>query len=162
MATETGVEFIPVARPQDAVVGSDIVVEATNTYLPIFDGAWLEPGTHVTFITGSDRGLGKELATVRKAIDDTTLSRSDLIYLCLIEQIRQDGDGLFVDAIDSGLLRWDQLREIGDLLVGDSPGRTTAEQITLFRNNGGLGVVDVAIAAKIYATAVAQGIGTEI
>jgi alanine dehydrogenase len=162
MRTKLPLRFTPVDEPRAAVEGSDIILEATNTYVPIFDGQWLEPGVHITFITGSDKGLGRELSVVRKALDDETLRRSDLVYMCLREQVRQDRDGLFIDAIDEGTVGWEQLHELGDLLVGKTPGRTTDEQITLFRNNGGLGVVDMAIAGKIYDTAVARGIGTEL
>jgi ornithine cyclodeaminase/alanine dehydrogenase-like protein (mu-crystallin family) len=46
-------------------------------------------------------------------------------------------------------------------LNGAFPGRTRRDQITLFKNNAGQGVADVAIASKVYALARKNGIGTE-
>ena len=161
MSRITNIECIPIEEQKNIVSGSDVVVEATNTNFPVFDGEWLEEGVHVTFITGSDLSH-REQGVVRKALDETSLKRADLIYMCLSQQVTQDRDALFYDAINNGTIRREQLYEISDLLLDKSPGRTDDRQVTIFRNNAGLGVVDMAIAAKIYATAVERGIGTQI
>src|SRR5581483_4932917 len=43
-------ELCPVEQPRDAVEGADLVVCATGSNQPVFDGAWLAPGQHVTSI----------------------------------------------------------------------------------------------------------------
>ncbi|TMA06922.1 MAG: ornithine cyclodeaminase family protein, partial [Deltaproteobacteria bacterium] len=47
----------PVSRPEDAVRGVDMILTATNSSVPVFDGRWLEQGVHVTSIVGSNIGL---------------------------------------------------------------------------------------------------------
>ena len=54
--------------------------------------------------------------------------------------------------MQAGLLSWEKVGELGQLLNGAIAGRTGAEQITLFKNNAGQGVADVAIASKIYSS----------
>ena len=58
-------------------------------------------------------------------------------------------------------MTWDRVGELGDLLNEKFLGRSGDAQITLFKNNAGQGVADVAIASKIYSLARANGIGTE-
>ena len=49
-------ELKPVASAREAIEGSDVVLTATNSNVPVFDGAWLEPGMHVTSIMGGNVG----------------------------------------------------------------------------------------------------------
>ena len=67
-----------VARPEEAVRRMDIVLTATNSSVPVFDGKWLEAGTHVTSIVGSNVGLvkGGFAGAKRREIDDETLERT--------------------------------------------------------------------------------------
>src|SRR5262245_25860277 len=76
MARVTNLNITPVASPQEAVRGVDIVLAATNSSVPVFDGNWLEPGQHVTTIVGSNVGLvkGGFTAAKRREIDDKTLA----------------------------------------------------------------------------------------
>jgi len=77
------------------------------------------------------------------------------------EQAIQDEQGDLFDPVQAGLLTWDRVGELGDLLNGKCPGRSRADQITLFKNNAGQGVADVALASKVYSLARANGIGIE-
>ena len=63
--------------------------------------------------------------------------------------------------MQAGFLSWEKVDELGELLNGGIPGRTRAEQITLFKNSAGQGVADVAVATMIYALARRNGIGME-
>ena len=78
----------PVGSAQAAVAESDIVLTATNSNVPVFDGAWLAPGTHVTSIMGGNVGLVKAgvAAAKRRELDDTTITRSDVIIVNSLEQ----------------------------------------------------------------------------
>jgi ornithine cyclodeaminase/alanine dehydrogenase-like protein (mu-crystallin family) len=146
---------------QDTVRGVDIVLTATNSSVPVFDGNWLEPGVHVTSIVGSNVGLVKGGFTKakRREIDDTTLARSDVIGIASVEQAIQDEQGDIFDPIEKGILRREQLVELGALVAGKTPGRTKPEQITLFKNNAGQGVADVALGALVLRMAVEKGLG---
>src|SRR5262249_42473781 len=81
MGSLLNINIAPVSSSQEAVRGMDIVLAATNSSVPVFDGNWLEPGTHVTTIVGSNVGLvrGGFAQMKRREIDDTTLTRSHVL-----------------------------------------------------------------------------------
>jgi ornithine cyclodeaminase/alanine dehydrogenase-like protein (mu-crystallin family) len=130
----------------------------------VFEGAWLEPGQHVTSIVGSNVGLVEGGFTPRKRreIDDTTLRRADRLVVASRAQVFQDQQGDLYDPLQQGVFADDQLHEIGDVLVGRVPGRSSAAQITLYKNNAGQGIADVAIGARVYARARERGLGLEL
>ena len=131
--------------------GADIVLTATNSSVPVFDGNWLEPGQHVTTIVGSNVGLvkGGFAAAKRREIDDATLARSDVHGIVSIQQAIQDEQADIFDPVERGVIKWEQLIEIGDILAGKKEGRSKAEQITFYKNNAGQGVADVALGAAV-------------
>jgi ornithine cyclodeaminase/alanine dehydrogenase-like protein (mu-crystallin family) len=156
-------EVKAVASAHAAIEGSDVILTATNSNVPVFDGAWLEPGMHVTSIMGGNIGLVKAgiAQTKRRELDDLSIKRSDVIVVNSREQAIQDEQGDLFDPVQTGFLTWDRVGELGDLLNGKFAGRNGAAQITLFKNNAGQGVADVAIASKVYSLARAKGIGIE-
>jgi alanine dehydrogenase len=119
----------------------------------VFDGSWLQPGQHVTTIVGSNVGLvkGGFTAAKRREIDDATLARSQVHGIVSIQQAVQDEQADIFDPVQRGVIRWEQLIEIGEILAGKKEGRTKAEQITFYKNNAGQGVADVALGAKVLA-----------
>ena len=145
------INVTPASSAREAVQGRDIVLCATNSSVPVFDGHWLAPGTHVTTIVGSNVGLVKGGFTQakRREIDDTTLARSDVLGIVSIEQAMQDEQADIYDPVQRGVIAWEQLIEIGDLLAGKKDGRTRTEQITFYKNNAGQGVADVALGALV-------------
>jgi len=154
----------PVESTREAVEGSDIVLAATNSNTEVLDGAWLEPGTHVVSIVASNVGLqqGGFIREKRRELDDETIGRADRIVVCSREQSRQDQHGDIYDRVEKGLIRWDQIIELSEILSGKAPGRTAPQQITLFKNNAGQGVCDVALGALLYRRAKEQGVGIEL
>jgi ornithine cyclodeaminase/alanine dehydrogenase-like protein (mu-crystallin family) len=141
----------PVSSAKEAVRGVDMVLTATNSSVPVFDGNWLEPGVHVTTIVGSNVGLVKGGFTKakRREIDDATVARSHVLAIASVQQAVQDEQGDIFDPVERGIIRWEQLIEIGEILAGKKEGRTSPEQITLFKNNAGQGVADVALGALV-------------
>ena len=107
--------------PEEAVRGVDIVLTATNSSVPVFDGNWLEPGQHVTTIVGSNVGLvkGGFTAAKRREIDDATLARSHVHGIVSIQQAIQDEQADIYDPVQRGVIRWEQLIEIGEILAGN-------------------------------------------
>jgi alanine dehydrogenase len=151
----------PVGRPEDALRGVDIILTATNSSVPVFDGMKLEPGTHVTSIVGSNVGLvqGGFTKAKRREIDDATLERSGVLGIVSVEQAIQDEQADIFDPVKRGLIRWEQWVEIGAILAGKKEGRTRPEQITLFKNNAGQGVADVALGALVLKKVLEKGAG---
>ena len=151
MAPIVGLDIEPVARPEEAVRRMDIVLTATNSSVPVFDGEWLEAGAHVSSIVGSNVGLvkGGFASAKRREIDDATLRRSDVHGIASVQQAVQDEQADVFDPVARGVLQWEQWVEIGAILAGKHEGRSRADQITLFKNNAGQGVADVALGALV-------------
>jgi ornithine cyclodeaminase/alanine dehydrogenase-like protein (mu-crystallin family) len=161
MGPITNLNIEPVASAEQAVRNVDIILTATNASVPVFDGKWLEPGQHVTTIVGSNVGLVKGGFTPakRREIDDATLSRSHVHGIVSIQQAVQDEQADIYDPVQRGVIQWEQLIEIGDILAGKKEGRTKTEQITFFKNNAGQGVADVALGALVLETVKKKGGG---
>jgi alanine dehydrogenase len=164
MGPVTNLNIMPVASPEEAVRGVDIILTATNSSVPVFDGNWLEPGQHVTTIVGSNVGLvkGGFTAAKRREIDDATLARSDVHAIVSIQQAIQDEQADIYDPVERGVIRWEQLIEIGEILAGNKEGRTKAEQITFYKNNAGQGVADVALGAAVLEKIKAKNKGQKL
>ena len=164
MSRELGIEAQPVDSAREAVRDVDIILAATNASVPVFDGNWLEPGQHVTSIVGSNVGLveGGFTPKKRREIDDTTLVAMDLIVAASRDQAIQDQQGDLYDPIQNDVISLEQIHDLGDVLTGKNPGRTAARELTLFKNNAGQGIADVAIAARVYARARERGLGMEL
>jgi len=159
MSAQLEKNVLAVSDPEKLVRESDIIVCATNANVPVFNGDWLEPGTHVTAIVGS---TFKKLGLRRRELDDRTVERSDLLIVNSKEQIIEDDVGNIVEPMAKGVITMDRIHELGDLLSGKCEGRTNDNQITLFFNNAGQGVADVAVAYLIFRKAVEKGIGTQL
>ena len=159
-----GLQIEPVSSARECVRDVDVILAATNSSVPVFDGAWLEPGQHVTSIVGSNVGLVQAGFTPRKRreIDDTTLTRANVIVVANKEQVVQDQQGDLWDPAQAGVISLEDVHDLGEVLAGLSPGRTSAEQITLYKNNAGQGIADVAIGARVAARARERGLGFEL
>ncbi len=161
MGPITNLNITPVSSAEAAVRGVDIILAATNSSVPVFNGEWLEPGQHVTTIVGSNVGLvtGGFTVAKRREIDDATLARSDIHGIVSIQQAIQDEQADIYDPVQRGVIQWQQLIEIGEILAGKKEGRTKAEQVTFFKNNAGQGVADVALGALVLEAARKNGAG---
>jgi alanine dehydrogenase len=156
MSAQTGVEVVPVNSAEEAVRGSDIVSAATNTVDPVVEGRWLEEGMHVTSLVGGDGFLP------RKELDDEAIKRATLIIVGYKPQIFLDKQAEFHDRIERGIVKAEDLHELGDLLNGKCRSREDEKEITFFKNNTGMGIQFAATARKMYEKAREKGIGTEL
>lgn len=151
---EFRVDARPAKGPRDTVRGSDIVVTATNAGDPVFDGSWLEPGTHLVAMIGANR------FDQRREIDDEAVRRSDIVVVNLKEQVEIDQQPELMSPLRKGFITWDRIHELGELVIGKIPGRTTASQITQHNNNVGMGIQFAAVGDLILKKARAKGVGT--
>src|SRR5438132_3607952 len=150
------VEVQPVSSPEAVVRGSDIVMCATNSSQPVFDGSWLEPGQLVTTIANTD-GVHR-----RTEADATTMIRSDFIVLNSIETAITNQQRELLDLIDEEKIRWDKICELGQVLIGRHPGRTSNRQIIYYKSNTGVGIQFAAAGALIYEACRKKGLGREL
>lgn len=152
----------PVDSPAGALIDTDVVVEASNTTVPVFPGRLLQPGMHVTSIAGSNRELAAQQGVVRRGVDEETIAGSDAIFVNVKEQTRQDRQGEIFQAVDRGRLSWERIGEISDLVTRKVAGRKNESEITFYNNNAGMGIVDVSLAAHVYRLAKDHGLGREL
>src|SRR5438552_13214628 len=155
--TETlNVEVQPVSSPEAVVKGSDIVMCATNSSQPVFDGNWLEPGQLVTTIANTD-GVHR-----RTEADSTTMIRCDFIVLNNKETAITNQQRELLDLIDQGKIGWDKVCELGQVLIESHPGRTSDRQIIYYKSNTGVGIQFAAAGALIYEACRKKGLGREL
>ncbi|MEX2599195.1 MAG: ornithine cyclodeaminase family protein [Dehalococcoidia bacterium] len=144
-----GVETIAVASAEDCVRGSDIVIAATSSYEPVFDGAWLEPGTHVNAV-GSNNWR-------RREVDEATVTRASVVAVDNLEQAKGEC-GELIWAVEREAFRWRDAVELHEVVSGKVAGRPSADAITLFESQG-IGTEDVACYAYVLGKAREQGMG---
>lgn len=152
MSALLGLAVEPVESPEEALRGADVVITATTSAQPVFDGQLLEPGTHVNAM-GSN-------SLLRREIDETTVRRASLIVVDSVEQAKIESGDL-LGPIEKGIASWEQIRELRQVVAGEVPGRQNPDEITLFDSHG-LAIEDVAVAARVYELARGQGAGRQI
>ena len=153
---ETECPVVPVGSAEEALKGADIVNASTNSSDPIFDGKLLQPGMHVTTIVGGD------YRSKRDEVDQTVYLRARSILVNTRVQVEQDRQGNLHTMIEDGRLRWEQLHEVGEVVTGKAKPRQSPDDITLFKNNTGMGIQFAASARLLYDEARRQGVGTEL
>jgi ornithine cyclodeaminase/alanine dehydrogenase-like protein (mu-crystallin family) len=90
------------------------------------------------------------------------MTRSDFIVLNSTATALANQQRELLDLIDQGLVGWDQVTELGAILIGEHPGRTRDDQIIYYKSNTGVGVQFAAAGALIYQACRRQGLGREI
>lgn len=128
------------ASAETACRAADIVVTATTATAPLFDSAWVRPGTHVSTM-GSD-------ATGKQELPPALLSRAKL-YCDLPEQSRRIGEFQHASP-DTPVVA------IGAVLTGAAPGRASEDDITVF-DSSGLAIQDLYVARELLARRSAAG-----
>jgi alanine dehydrogenase len=130
----------------------DVVVAATSSKTPLFAGSALRPGTHVN-------GIGSHSPDARE-FDTEAIRRCRVIADLASARLAEDAD--FMVPIAEGAITKDHIvADLGEVIVGLKPGRTSPEEITLFKS-GGLAVQDAATAARVYELAMARQVGRQV
>ena len=157
-------EITPVETGDDAIKGADIVLCATSTNVELFDGNLLEPGQHVTGIIGGNVQLveGGFLKKARREIDNRTVERSDVIVTNLRESVISEKQGDLYEPLELGIIKEEDILELGPLASGVVEGRTGEGQITYHKNNNGTAASEIAIAMLVYNKAKEAGRGVEV
>lgn len=131
------------SSPQEAVQKADIVIAATTSKTPLFDGNDLKPGAHVT-------GVGS-FAPDMQEIDENTIKRARVFVDSREACMAEAGDIIRSKAhIDA---------ELGEVITGKRPGRQDQEEITFFKSVG-LAAQDAAAAGAVLKKAEEMGLGT--
>jgi len=142
----------PVAEAREAVEDCDLVVTVTAAKNPVFNGDWLEAGSHLS-------GVGSNSPNKRE-LDGTSFRRSKVV-VDFREQVLQEAGDL-QDAIKTGAIKPDSIHaQLAEVITGAKTGRENDREITLFKSVG-MAIEDVATAAYAYQQAVAAGVGTRV
>ena len=149
MSEETGIEVRTVDSAEACVRDMDIVIVATNAIEPVVFGDWLAPGMHVNAVGAN--------AYARRELDEAAVLRADVLATDDRAQAKIEARE-FIDLAEAGGIAWEDVGELGPMIQGQGPGRTGADQITLFKSLG-IALEDVAFAKLIYDRAVAKGVG---
>jgi alanine dehydrogenase len=152
MANVLNIEVKPVPSARQAVEAADVLITATSSPNPVFQGEWLKPGCHINAI-GSNWHTKHE-------IDLSTLQRSYLIVTDSRDQA-QDEAGDFIIPADKGLFDWNRVFDLSEVVGRKGPQRDAAEDITLYKGLG-IALEDIAAAALVYNQALEQGFGQEL
>jgi ornithine cyclodeaminase len=130
-----------------AVRGADVVSACTDAGEPVLNAQWLDPGTHVTSVGASREGPELDRATVTAGL--------------LVVESRVAFEPYPAGAHELQDLDPESAVELGEVLAGTREGRTSPEQITVYKSMGHA-VEDAAAAGLVYRRAREQGIGTEV
>ena len=162
MTAILGIEVVAVDSPAEVVNGADVIICATNSNVPVFDGDWLVPGQHVTSIVSSNVGLLKRgfVNEMRREIDDRTLERADILMTNVWGQEELDKTAVFWEASLDRPMMARKIVDAGQVIRGEKSGRTEDSQITYFKNCAFWGIGAAAIGGLIYdkLSKAAQGI----
>ena len=145
-----GFEIRPSTDLEAVVRGADVVVTVTPARGPIVKAAWISPGTHIAAV-GADKKGDQEL-------ESTLLTRAR-IFVDDIRQCRTDGE-INVPLSEGLITESDIAGEIGEVVTGRKPGRTSDEEITIFDSTG-IALQDSATVPLEYRRAVEAGVGIE-
>ena len=148
----TGITARVMASAHDVVAASDVVCTVTSAAMPILNGDWIKPGTHLNLV-------GSAVATTAE-VDSTCVARSQFYVDYREAALAQAGE--LLNAIKAGIVTPAHIAgEIGEVLLGTAPGRKSPDDITIYKSLG-IAAQDLAAADYVYTAARAQNVGIEV
>jgi alanine dehydrogenase len=152
LAAELRADGLPAraaASGEEAISGADVVCATTHALEPVVRGEWLAPGTHVTSVGYNTAGRELDEAAVARAL---VVVESRATALAPPPAGSNDLSGIAPEDVHA---------ELGELVSGSRPGRTSDDQITLYKSVG-VAVQDTAAAALALARARERGSGRDV
>ena len=133
------------ASSAEAVQNADIVIAATTSNTPVFDGNDLRPGTHIT-------GVGSYTPQMQE-VDAVTVERARVVVDSREAALAEAGDIIIPGA--------EIAAELGEIVNGTQPGRQDDREITFFKSVG-VAAQDAIAAAEVLSAAEKLGLGAEV
>jgi ornithine cyclodeaminase/alanine dehydrogenase-like protein (mu-crystallin family) len=147
-----GLPVEPTASIEEAVRAADVLCTSTTSRNPVIRKDWLKAGVHIN-------AIGANLAN-RREIPADVIQASRMVVEYREQALQEAGD--LVLAIQAGEIGPEVIAaELGEVVTGAKPGRTSRDQITLFKSIG-VAIEDVSVAAVAYEKAAAQGLGSVV
>jgi ornithine cyclodeaminase/alanine dehydrogenase-like protein (mu-crystallin family) len=159
LAEELESEFNLVVRAaaswEEACDGADVICATAHALEPVVRREWVSAGTHLTSVGYNPRGRELDDATV---VDSLVVVESRAAALAPVPS----GSNDLLQPIERGLIDADHLHaEVGELVDGTKPGRTSSDQLTLYKSVG-VAVQDGVAAALVLGAARERGAGEEV
>uniref|UniRef100_UPI004048B1BF iminosuccinate reductase BhcD n=1 Tax=Yoonia sp. TaxID=2212373 RepID=UPI004048B1BF len=149
VAAELGLPFTPVSL-DDLGAQADVIVTIISSTAAILKDVQVKPGTHIACMGTDTKGKQEvEAALVARA----TVFTDEIAQSVSIGEAQH--------AIAGGILQQTQITELGSVINGVHPGRSSADEITLFDGTG-VGLQDLAVASAAVDLAQARGVGEEV
>lgn len=143
------VKATAVSSPGQAVAGSEIIVSATTSTAPVVQGRYLAPGVHINAI-----GANYEF---RRELDREAVLAANFIAADDREQVQYESMDL-AEPVKDGVLKWESVFSLADVVSGRVKGRTSPKDITIFKSLG-VAIEDVALAIRVYEKALVLKVG---
>jgi ornithine cyclodeaminase/alanine dehydrogenase-like protein (mu-crystallin family) len=147
-----GIEVESMASAEAAVEGADLVCTTTSAREPVLRGAWLAPGAHVNAV-GACLPVTREL--------DTEAVRRARFYVDTRDGAFHEAGDFLIPRAEGAVGDDHVVGEIGEVLVGTAPGRTSPGEVTVFESLG-IGIYDLAAAWVVWRNAEARDAGTAL
>ncbi|HKY04245.1 MAG TPA: ornithine cyclodeaminase family protein [Blastocatellia bacterium] len=145
-------EVTPAESAEEAVRDRSIVITATTAREPVLKGEWIASGAHIN-------AVGSNFLS-KSEIDVETIRRASVVAVDSLEQSRIEAGDL-LPAIERGVISWEGVTEIGQIVAGRAPGRASDGEITIFKSNG-IALEDISTALRVYNMARERGLGESI
>jgi ornithine cyclodeaminase len=146
------IDIRPAKDPQDAVSEADVICCATTSTSPVFEDQHLKPGVHINAVGAYTPDM--------QEIPPQTVVRSFLVVDSRSAALSEAGD--IIQPIEAGLINAEHIQaELGEIVMGDQPGRIDEDQITFFKSVG-VAVQDAAAARLALENAHKMGLGQEV
>jgi ornithine cyclodeaminase len=140
----------PVTSAQQALDNADLIVTATSSRQPVLSRTWISNGAHINAI-GTYSPQSRE-------IDSETMAAARIFTDRRESALNEAGDYLL--AVEEGAISPDSIiAEVGEVLLGNKQGRTSDNEITLFKSLG-LAIEDLACAEYLYLKAKSENVGS--
>jgi alanine dehydrogenase len=155
ISREQGIKAIAYDTPELAFADAQVICAATHALAPVVRGEWLEPGMHVTSV-----GLNPD----GREVDSLGIEKSLVIVESRAAALATGADGAndLKWPIRDGLIRADHIyAEIGELVSGPKPARTSPEQITLYKSVG-VAIQDAVAAHLVLDAAEERRVGRHV
>jgi ornithine cyclodeaminase len=135
----------------EAVIDADIISTATTSNTPVFIDSDLKPGVHIN-------GVGAYTLQMQEIPSETAARARVTVDSSTAAQV-ESGD--IANPLNKGLIQDSEIAEIGEVISGTKPGRTSPDQITMFKSVG-VAVQDAVAARLAVENARKLGLGTEV
>lgn len=154
MTSELCIDVVAAETPEQAVIGIDVICEASSARTPVFDGDLLQPGQFIVSVGAGDEHFQ------RRPIDPKGVSRCNVVGVHTLEV--PYGLEEISDIVEAGKLRWEDVVELPDLITGPVRHTSLERGIAFFKNNVGLGSQFAAVGGLALQKAKSAGIGCHV